>query len=588
MCHCLALCYADEAAVALGKPTPDVVAAYLSLEHCAALLDATGSGSGAALRARVSEALHEYGPEFCLEALAATLFPPRQGAPDALVSAHNRTRCVAKRVLRHLLWHVDGDGVLSPRLKGKRTDFAAQAAKLLTAAENAALFAQQPPHVPVTRASALAGALAALAAGFAKRDVELVRLARRTLLKLPPADASTASTPVAALPAPQTEADVSPEFSESGTSTAAESPAADVSPPGDAAASAPGASSSAVPLCVAHMLLGSPEAAIACLDDDAASQTYIRRFDTPLAGGVALVERYLADSLLARFRDTAGGGGGGAPSAVVPSLAAWFDAPQVRADLDGGPLALVLAPLRGMAAAQAAQQAAAREEALGSRPVYLSPSRAASLSNASSALPPGVWALAAALAAASLARGLAGGGGPTSFVTGVASSVASATQSVLDVAITTLVPGGADAATLDGPLAMAVIKRWQAVKASALGGRHDVAALDSVLDGPMLRQWRARAEDVRHNGFFWEYQLTGLSVDAIKITSADGTKAVVEATLQEVAILHDSASSGRGRGKAAEAQEAYESTYRARYDLVRRHPGRGARAWRIVSGTVLY
>ena len=586
MCHCLALCFADEAAAALGKPTPDVVAAFLSLEHCAALLDAVGPGGGAALRVKVSEALHEYGPEFCLEALAATLSPPRPGASDALVGAHTRTRCVAKRVLRHLLWHVDGAGVLSPRLKAKRLDFAAQAAKLLTSAENAALFAQQPAHVPVTRASALAGALAALAAGFAQRDVELVRLARRTLLTLPP-DAPAAAAPVAALPAPQAgDAAVPPEdgvSSDASSSTASEAPAADsAASPGDAATTiAPGGTSTAVPLCVAHMLLGSPEQAIASLGDDAASQAYIRRFDTPLAGGVALVERYLADSLLARFRDTAGGG-------AVPSLGAWFDAPQVRASLDGGPLALALAPLRGMAAAQAARQAAAREEAEGAPPMYLPPSRAASLSNATAALPPGVWALAAALAATSLARGLAGGGGPLSFVGGVASSVAYATQSVLDTAVTTLAPGGADVAALDAPLATAVIKRWQAVKAAALGGRHDVAALDTVLDGPMLRQWRARAEDVRHNGFFWEYQLTGLSVDAIKVSSADGTKAVVEATLQEVAILHDSAAPGRGRGKQAEGQEAYESTYRARYDLVRRHPGRGARAWRIVSGTVLY
>ena len=62
MCHCLALCFADEAAAALGKPTPDVVAAFLSLEHCAALLDAVGPGGGAALRVKVSEAQHEYGP----------------------------------------------------------------------------------------------------------------------------------------------------------------------------------------------------------------------------------------------------------------------------------------------------------------------------------------------------------------------------------------------------------------------------------------------------------------------------------------------------------------------------------------------
>jgi hypothetical protein len=127
----------------------------------------------------------------------------------------------------------------------------------------------------------------------------------------------------------------------------------------------------------------------------------------------------------------------------------------------------------------------------------------------------------------------------------------------------------------------------------------------------MLRQWRQRAEDVRHNGFYWcvgmpgcslrgrtlllvrwvahgtvamrrEYILNGLNVDSLTV-SADGSRATVDATLTEAAVLHD------GGAGAADA-DAYESTYRARYELVRRTaPGAfGARAWRVVSGTVLY
>ena len=122
----------------------------------------------------------------------------------------------------------------------------------------------------------------------------------------------------------------------------------------------------------------------------------------------------------------------------------------------------------------------------------------------------------------------------------------------------------------------------------------------------MLRQWRQRADDVRHNGFYWcvgmhgccvrrrcavsltvrclrrEYILNGLNVDSLTV-SADGSRATVDATLTEAAVLHD------GGAGAADA-DAYESTYRARYELVRRTaPGAfGARAWRVVSGTVLY
>jgi len=147
---------------------------------------------------------------------------------------------------------------------------------------------------------------------------------------------------------------------------------------------------------------------------------------------------------------------------------------------------------------------------------------------------------------------------------------------------------GARGAVMDTQLAAEVVRRWQAVKAAALGGGHEVSRLESVLEGAMLRQWRARAEDVRHNGFFWEYVLVGLAVDSLTV-APDGASARVDVTLTEAAILHDAATAAGGASAAAAEPEAYESTYKARYELARQ-PGAagGARAWRIVAGTVLY
>lgn len=121
------------------------------------------------------------------------------------------------------------------------------------------------------------------------------------------------------------------------------------------------------------------------------------------------------------------------------------------------------------------------------------------------------------------------------------------------------------------------MRAWQSVKAEALGARHDVGRLERVLDGPMLKQWRARAEDVRTNGFFWQYTLKELTVERFEVLG-DGQRAVVEATLTEGAVLHDGARKG--------SQDAYESTYRARYDLLRSEDG--PLGWKIAAGTVLY
>lgn len=87
------------------------------------------------------------------------------------------------------------------------------------------------------------------------------------------------------------------------------------------------------------------------------------------------------------------------------------------------------------------------------------------------------------------------------------------------------------------------MRAWQTVKAEALGARHDVGRLERVIDGLMLRQWRSRAEDVRTNGFYWQYALKELTVERFEVLG-DGKRGVIEATLTEGAVLHD----GCGRG----------------------------------------
>jgi len=91
----------------------------------------------------------------------------------------------------------------------------------------------------------------------------------------------------------------------------------------------------------------------------------------------------------------------------------------------------------------------------------------------------------------------------------------------------------------------------------------------------MLSQWKARAQDVKQHGWYWEYTLVGLKIDSV-VMAEGNTKAVVQATLQEAAQLYD-----RGR---PDNNDAYRSTYCARYEL----NWKPAMGWRISSGAVLY
>ena len=127
---------------------------------------------------------------------------------------------------------------------------------------------------------------------------------------------------------------------------------------------------------------------------------------------------------------------------------------------------------------------------------------------------------------------------------------------------------------MDESTAESIVKRWQQIKAKALGSSHDSRALSNILDGPMLRQWTLRAEDVASHGWCWEYELNKLVIEKIEIYNED--EAIVEARLTELAVLKD-------RSKVDD-DDVYESTYRARYEMRRTADG----AWKIFGGSVVY
>jgi hypothetical protein len=435
VCASLALAHVAVANDALSRPTPDTVSGYQALEHASALLRAAAAPPR--LAARAAAALDDAAPDFALEALAAPL-------------AARATRAAGRRVLRSLLWSVDATtGALSPRLRD-RAAFAFAAAPALTASETAALFFDAPRSVappassPQHASAAAAAAVARLAAGFAARRPRWVRAAAATLAALPPAEDAAAADAVA------------------------------------------------VARAVAAMLLGDADAAAAALRLDAPGgvgapagvPAFVARHDSRLAGLVALSEAWLADVALPRFRDTA---------SVGRSLSAWFDTPAVASALSDADKPAPLRLLADARASAAEARAADADDAAGAAPDYtrsrngvggasrVSGARAA----AAGALLAGVFCAAGALSA-SPAFSASPAGAAAERLAATAAFAAFATGDSLSEAAGKVLRRGA-AAPMDEQLAAAVVRRWQSVKAAALGGAHDVSALESILEARSLR-----------------------------------------------------------------------------------------------------
>ncbi|KAL0360600.1 UNVERIFIED_CONTAM: protein ACCUMULATION AND REPLICATION OF CHLOROPLASTS 6, chloroplastic [Sesamum radiatum] len=126
---------------------------------------------------------------------------------------------------------------------------------------------------------------------------------------------------------------------------------------------------------------------------------------------------------------------------------------------------------------------------------------------------------------------------------------------------------------MDARFAESLVLKWQSVKSLALGPDHCLGKLSEVLDGQMLKIWTVRAAEIAQHGWFWKYQLLNLNIDSVTV-SADGRRAIVEATLEESAQLTDVAH--------PEHNDSYSTTYTTRYEMSCAKSG-----WKIVDGAVL-
>ncbi|KAL6982717.1 Protein ACCUMULATION AND REPLICATION OF CHLOROPLASTS 6, chloroplastic [Sarracenia purpurea var. burkii] len=126
---------------------------------------------------------------------------------------------------------------------------------------------------------------------------------------------------------------------------------------------------------------------------------------------------------------------------------------------------------------------------------------------------------------------------------------------------------------MDAKIGEGLVRKWQNIKSQALGPDHCLGTLSEVLDGNMLNIWKDRAAEIAQHGWFWDYTLLNLTIDSVTV-SADGRRAIVEATLEESARLTDATH--------PENNDAYSTTYTTRYEMSCMKSG-----WKITEGAVL-
>lgn len=96
--------------------------------------------------------------------------------------------------------------------------------------------------------------------------------------------------------------------------------------------------------------------------------------------------------------------------------------------------------------------------------------------------------------------------------------------------------------SMDSREADALVRKWHAAKADALGPRHAVGQLGEVALPPLRTHWGKIAEDARRGGRYWNYKLLDVTVDSAKVWRApEGgeEEASLEVTIEEAAELVD-------------------------------------------------
>lgn len=114
--------------------------------------------------------------------------------------------------------------------------------------------------------------------------------------------------------------------------------------------------------------------------------------------------------------------------------------------------------------------------------------------------------------------------------------------------------------------AEALVRQWQMIKAEALGPEHQMHLLFDILDGSMLLQWQALAEEATAKSCFWRFVLLQLSILRADILSNSLSQEIAEidVLLEEAAELVDD---------SQQKNPNYYSSYRISYTLRRQDDG---------------
>ncbi|CAH9088434.1 unnamed protein product [Cuscuta europaea] len=121
--------------------------------------------------------------------------------------------------------------------------------------------------------------------------------------------------------------------------------------------------------------------------------------------------------------------------------------------------------------------------------------------------------------------------------------------------------------------AESLVKKWQSIKAEAVGPDHHIDLLSNVLDETMLVQWKGLADAAKEKSCFWRIVLLQLSVlRADILTDETGNEiAEIEALLEEAAELVED---------SYHTNPNYYSSYKIHYTLKRQEDG----GWRFCEG----
>jgi hypothetical protein len=107
-----------------------------------------------------------------------------------------------------------------------------------------------------------------------------------------------------------------------------------------------------------------------------------------------------------------------------------------------------------------------------------------------------------------------------------------------------------------------VIDTWLATKAASLGPRHEMEALDKVLTGSALTQWRLTAEQDKSQNRYRKFSHE-VKVEEIEKSESEPNRVQIEATVNELADFYENG--------LINTQKSYKDRLRVRYDLVQKN-----------------